>query len=254
MSLSIKICLIFALVCLLSDRIYCAQLRSSSSGAGTAYQSCPNGYYCLGQCLAPRSARCTAVQSQECPSLDQSCNHVSGNYYGIQVGHAYLGFSGSKSTHDLEHRFVIYRGFAYEFGTYGVQVLDITDPRYKYANGRDLNSNGIVSVGSSSCSYEQAQMFADRWRVLSYNVIWRNCQHFERAMVIFLKGSSCSQSVLKQDTDGTNAVMNEIESILTNCSIVCCNTNSTTTSAGAGPSVHFVGLVVTIFIFAFALF
>uniref|UniRef100_A0A1X7STX9 Uncharacterized protein n=1 Tax=Amphimedon queenslandica TaxID=400682 RepID=A0A1X7STX9_AMPQE len=124
--------------------------NSNSSAPVKAAQTCPNGYYCpIGkECLAPRDARCT--KKQNCPPLDKSCNKQHDNSYLIQIGHSKLfGFPGSKRI-PLEHQFVIYRGFAYEFGKpYNTQVLDIADPWYKYACGRGLNSNGIQSAGTS---------------------------------------------------------------------------------------------------------
>lgn len=258
MSLIIKTCFIFALICLLSGTISCSELRQSgSSGAGPATQTCPTGYYCStdSQCKSPRSTRCTPAQ-QPCTALDQvtnlntatSCNYVAGRGYEIRVGHAKLGISGSKKTL-LEHRFVIYRGFTYEFGgSYNTQVLDIADPQYKYLNGRSLNSNGITSDGFSSCSYSQAQLFVTAWTG-RYNVFTNNCQHFADAMVRFLQGGCDQSSLPRQNTNNTSAILNEINGILSNCSLVCCSSSAAGT--GPSPSVYFAGLT---FILAFVLF
>lgn len=66
----------------------------------------------------------------------------------MQLGHAQLFSSGSKKElPPIEHQFVTYRGFTYKFGkNYAVQILDISDPIYKYINDRGLNSNGINLV------------------------------------------------------------------------------------------------------------
>ena len=62
--------------------------------------------------------------------------------YNIQLGHAELGFSGSKQ-YALEHQFILYHGFVHEFGkSYGVQILDIVDCQYSYYIGMYVNSNG----------------------------------------------------------------------------------------------------------------
>uniref|UniRef100_A0A1X7TP39 LRAT domain-containing protein n=1 Tax=Amphimedon queenslandica TaxID=400682 RepID=A0A1X7TP39_AMPQE len=236
--MAIKLSFIFALVCLSFDCVCC----SSSSGAGPATQTCPNGYYCptTNGCLTPRSARCTT--SQNCPALDQSCNKQSGNSYLIQIGHAELGLSGSKKTL-FEHRFVIYRGFAYEFGgSYNTQVLDISDPQYKYVGGRHLNSNGIESAGTSRCTYADAQMFVTGW-TKKYNVFTNNCQNFVKAMTKYLK-TNCNRSISKQNTNSTASLQDEIEEILSDCSVVCCSETSTS-SAAAALSVRFAGLVFT---------
>ena len=98
----------------------------------------------------------TALQS-----LD--CYQESNGRYLIRIGHAKL--YGSKKRRTLfEHRFVIYRGYTYEFGgSYNTQTLDVADPEYKYYNGRHLNSNGIMTDGSSYCSYEDAVEFTNSW-------------------------------------------------------------------------------------------
>ena len=243
--MAIKLGFIFALVCFSFDFVCC----SGSSGAGPAPQTCPTGYYCPtatgNGCLTPRNARCTT--SQNCPALVQSCNKQSGNRYLIQIGHAELGLSGSKKTL-VEHRFLIYRGFAYEFGgSYNTQVLDISDPQYKYVDGRSLNSNGITSAGTSRCTYEDAQMFVASW-TKKYNVATNNCKHFVDAMTTFLRGN-CNLSLSKQNTNSTASLQDEINGILSNCSVVCCSeTSESTPSAAAALSVNFAGFVFTLII------
>ena len=191
----------------------------SSSGTGPAYQTCPTGYYCPFDklCHYPRSNRCTG--NQNCSYLDE-CYQQSDGSYLIRIGHAKL--FGSKRTL-FEHRFVIYRGFAYEFGgSYNTQILDASDPDYKYVNGRYLNSNGITNGGTSYCSFSDASQFTDSW-TRKYNVFTNNCQHFVKALVVFLTSSCNGQS--KREID----ISSEIENIMTNCSIVCCNPSSSAT-------------------------
>ena len=154
------------------------------------------------------SNRCTSAQN--CTSLDD-CFQESNGRYLIHIGHAKL--YGSKKRRTLfENRFVIYRGYTYEFGgSYNTQILDVADPEYKYYiyNGRHLNSNGITTDGSSYCSYEDAVEFTNSWTE-KYNVFTNNCQHFVKAMVIFLESSSCNEVQGKNEID----VSNEIQNIL----------------------------------------
>ena len=115
----------FSLLVLLTvNGVYSAvDAGRSSSGTGPAYQTCPTGYYCPFDklCHYPRSNRCTG--NQNCSYLDE-CYQESDGSYLIRIGHAKL--FGSKRTL-FEHRFVIYRGFAYEFGgSYNMHQIQIT--------------------------------------------------------------------------------------------------------------------------------
>ena len=141
---------------------------SSSSRAGVAPQTCGTdntNFYCPydGMCK-PRSQRCTPgsrICDNPANTMEEGClsdTSPPGEYI-IKLGHAELGLSGSRKRIILEHRFITFRGFTYEFGSsYGVQILDITDPMYKYINGQGLNSNGIETLGSSYCTWEDANM------------------------------------------------------------------------------------------------
>jgi hypothetical protein len=228
MTATIKIFFFIAFLC--SMQSTCRSGSSTSSGEGYARQTCPDGYYCPSekQCKTPRSNRCTS--SQNCPGLDSTCyKERNSNRYRIRIGHARLTSSGSKRT-IFEHRFLLYRGYAYEFGkSYPqTQELDIADPIYKYKNGRGLNSGGITNYVYSYCSYDDANMFVNGWKN-KYNLIWRNCQNFVRGMKHYLKRSSCNRPSLKRDASHnmTDVLTQEINAILSNCSIVCCDTNGT---------------------------
>ena len=64
-------------------------------------------------------------------------------------------WKANSSLPEINHWFVEYRGFAYEFGRcYGVQELDLNDPKYKYVKpGLHKNAKVISAelMGSSSC-------------------------------------------------------------------------------------------------------
>jgi hypothetical protein len=245
MTATIKIFFFIAFLC--SMQSTCRSGSSTSSGEGYARQTCPDGYYCPSekQCKTPRSNRCTS--SQNCPGLDSTCyKERNSNRYRIRIGHARLTSSGSKRT-IFEHRFLLYRGYAYEFGkSYPqTQELDIADPIYKYKDGRELNSNGITNEGYSYCSYSEANMFVDGWKN-DYNLIWSNCQHFVDGMKYYLKYSSCNRwPSLKRDASNmTDVLTQEINAILSNCSIVCCDTNDT--SDASTPIVSILLMVSTL--------
>ena len=220
----------------------------SSSKERYAPQTCPDGYYCPSekQCKTPRSDRCTS--SQNCPGLDGTYCYKerNSNRYQIRIGHARLTSFGSKRTL-LEHRFLIYRGYAYEFGSSypQTQELDIADPIYKYKDGRELNSNGITNEGYSYCSYSEAKMFVNGWRK-KYSFFNRNCQHFVTGMKKHLTESSCNRRPsLKRDASNmTDVLTQEINGILSNCSIVCCDTNGT--SDASTPIVSILLMVSTL--------
>lgn len=149
--------------------------------------------------------------------------------YSIYLGHANLI---SKKRYAIEHQFVVYRGYAYEYGKSYNQELDITDPQYKYANGAHLK-RGLEYVGCSSCSYDDARMFADGWQTRDYKLYGNNCQDFTGKMVKFLtliSSDSCNkhQSSLskRQDNNDTNStsLVSVIDTILDEpCSCQCHN-------------------------------
>ena len=191
------------------------------------------GFYCTGESdssdkCKPRYQRC--VSSDVCADED-GCGQTSNDgEYTINLGHSELGCFGFKRT-ILEHRFVTYRGFTYEFGkNYGVQTLDINDPDYKYINGRWLNSGGIEVTGTSYCTQDDADLIAQSWSNKKYNLFTRNCQHFAKAMITALTETSCNQpAVYRSDRRGED-LRREIDRILTNCSIVCCDEDNSASS------------------------
>ena len=165
-----------------------------------AKQTCPNGYYCPngGECVCrcPRSDRCTPRQN--CTGLDECYKQPNGSYL-IRIGYVDTDII-------FNHRFLIYRGFAYEFGpSYSTQVLDITDPRYKY---KELDVT-ITVAGTSYCTYDEALLFVNKWNPC-YNFICNNCWIFANRMSHYLKTSSCS---IPGDRNVT-MLMQEIDNIL----------------------------------------
>ena len=229
--------------------VYCRGIHRSSSGPGTAPQTCPTGYYCPNdrQCKSPRSDRCTS--SQDCTGLDDCYKQADGSYL-IRIGHSRLtSFSSSSKQYRLEHQFVVYRGFAYEFGgSYNTQILDISDPQYKYIGNRNVKH--YTNYGTSYCTYDEAVMFINDWTD-KYRLLRNNCQHFAKAFSEYLRTSSCNQQGardLKQNTGHTDILMKEIDGILSNCSIVCCDDGN---SSGGSALVTSVPIVAFAFIYTF---
>ena len=232
--------------------VYCRDLRRSSSGPGTAPQTCPTGYYCPNdrQCKSPRSDRCTS--SQDCTGLDDCYREADGSYL-IRIGRSPLTNSGSSSKFtfpELNHQFVVYRGFTYEFGADYLQVLDIADPKYRYAGDKDVT--GYTTDGTSCCTYDDAMMFVNSWNLkYEYSVFGffggKNCQHFAKAFSNFLQSDSCNQ----QGGD-KGMLKEEIDEILSNCTIVCCDDgNSSGGLSGGSALVTSVPIVAFAFIYTF---
>ena len=206
----------------------------SFGGSGVAQQTCgTERFYCpysaqqFGQCL-PRARRCTGsdICSNPNTGTEDQCYedlHNPGRYFVI-LAHARL-FSRSRkrsSSLKLEHQFITYRGFTYEFGlSYGVQVLDIADPSYKYEGGREVKYTEVV--GTSSCTWEDAKMFVQSWRNnKKYHFLTSNCQAFAKALADTLLHSPCARSRKRRQVDSSK-LEGYIDGQLRNCSLVCCS-------------------------------
>jgi hypothetical protein len=219
------------------------------SGAQRADQTCRNGYYCplYGRCKYPRSSRCTPFQT--CRGLG-GCYKRHDGRYRIGVGHTTLTSSGlfkrwwwPFNNHRLEHQFLTYRGYTYEFGRkYSVQELDIADHIYKYKNSRQLKR--ITTAGYSYCSYDEVKTFTNGWKK-SYSVLRNNCQHFVNGLKKYLKDSSCNRrpSWKRDASNITDILIDEANTILSD---VChCNSNGTVAATnGASAAIISIPLVV----------
>ena len=214
---------------------------SSSSGPGVAPQTCGTdnmNFYCpydsIDRCK-PRNQRCTGSNICNNPDTmkEDDCSETSnpGQYY-VFLGHANLfdSFGKKRSTNlDPEHQFITFRGFTYEFGeSYGVQVLDISDAIYKYINGKGLNSDGIERIGSSYCSWEDANMVVEKWKSAEYDLFTKNCQDFAAAMSRVLIHGPCNRIAASRGKrqDSNTELSQYIDQQLRNCSLVCCYDDS----------------------------
>ena len=204
----------------------------SIGGYGPASQTCgTERFYCpysAQQCL-PRAQRCTgsSVCSNPRTNTEENCDEDPRDpgHYIVKLSHAKLGFWGLRKRSlnlKLEHQFITFRGFTYEFGSsYGVQVLDIADPKYKYEGGQKVKST--EEVGTSSCTWEDADMFVQSWRSnVKYGLLTTNCQAFAKALADTLLHSPCSESRKRRQVNSSEVEW-YIKGQLRNCSLVCCN-------------------------------
>ena len=213
MTSSLIICLAVCLAC-------CQVGISSSSSGGGEKQTCrstaPNtydkkdGFFCpVDQRCKPARQRCLSPWSQVCRNdlgVEAGCDYDStSGRYEYFIGRSPLGSLGSSSRRKkrgwkqcakllirgkVYHEFVDYRGFTYEFGHYGLQVLDKNDPVYKYGPRGNSNITKYDRVATSDCTYEELKMYMQYWKG-DYHVCDHNCQDFARGLLRLLS-SNCA--------------------------------------------------------------
>ena len=247
--MALKLMLLFlSFVSILYASSICKIRHSSGSRDEIANQTCDgtsganSEFYCPydGKCKA-RSLRCVGANVCNNPATnkEEGCHETSTpGEYKVLLGHVKL-FDSSPSkrkrswsfdelrewfhNHKLEHQFIEYRGFTYEFGCSGVQILDTADPKYIYKNSKKFKSKGIEYVESSYCTWQDATKFVDGWNK-KYNLWTHNCQHFAGGLIEHLTTGVCNQPlssfVKREDRDAE--LDEQINQILSNCSIVCC--------------------------------
>ena len=214
MTSSLILCLAVCLAC-------CQVGISSSSSGGGKKQTCrstaPNTYgrdefFCpVDQQCKPARQRCLSPSSQVCQNdadVEAGCDYdsASGRYEYFK-GRSPLSSLGSSSRRrkrgpercaelffddKLYHEFVDYRGFTYEFGSYGLQVLDKNDPVYKYGPRGDSQITKYDQEGTSDCTYEELKKYVQEYWNGDYDVCDHNCQDFARGLLRLLS-SNCAQ-------------------------------------------------------------
>ncbi len=191
--------------------LVCLTLASTSKGGSSREkQFCGDEkFYCPTRTLTDkcldRKLRCT--NSRVCLDFngnEEKCFEVStspGTYNFFKKKSPLSSGSSSKRGLELNHWFVQYRGFAYEFGSYLFQELDVNDPNYKYGPGREkVRSQELV--GSSDCTREQVLRFVGRWLQANpkYKLFKSNCQHFAQRLLKEL-GDGCPDGARRQVDD-----------------------------------------------------
>ena len=221
----VEVCLFFAVIA-----TFIGKGCLSSSGSDPALQTCgTTNFYCPvdGGCK-PRTQRCTGsnICIDPATSEEPECYESIVGRYTVFLGHAHLPSSRWFSKRTLfEHRFITFRGFTYEYGrTYDAQELDVADPKYKYKDGKDLNRNGIETVGSSYCQRSDALMLSQKWLADDYRLITKNCQRFAKALQALLLNGPCNHSPSRGKREDNSAeLVQYIDGLLHNCSVVCCS-------------------------------
>ena len=122
----------------------------------------------------------------------------------------------------LQHDFVTYFGYTWEYGCYGLRVLDMNDPKYK---GQRTTVETLRRTGTSSCSYEELKSFviANNETIYSsanYNVLLGNCQDFAQSFVEYLL-SNCTSTLSRHAADGSTD-LSDFSGSLGSCSRKFC--------------------------------
>ena len=230
-------------------------IRGSSSSSSDYYTPpvCGNNkFYCPGssqtyQCVA-RSERCTGdAQSNMCRMKTyEYCNYdmKTGKFEVWRYStNLQSSFSGRKRL-SLEHQFIVYRGFMYEFGRYGTRVQDPNDPKYEYGPGRRASRNP-KRLGLSSCTYGQVMEFVTIWSKNPYKLFSRNCQHFVKGLGAYLTDNCSRAPSRRQKSQSKEDFARYIFSIAgTNCT----NSSTPSTSAESSASRSTVPLQLVAFI------
>ena len=90
--------------------------------------------------------------------------------------------SSKKRDIRLEHDFIEYKGFVWEYGCYGTRILDMNDPLFPSQRPTPLRRN---IIGKSSCSYSDALLFLEHtgntYTSAKYSLVFNNCQDFAAA-------------------------------------------------------------------------
>ena len=168
----------------------------------------------LGSVSASRSVRfrrfyCTCIGTD---GEEAGCDG-SNSAYTIKLGRTSLLKKGLLPDVEFNHQLISYRGFVYEYGcNYGVQILDLNDPDYKY----DGITVEFETAGSNSCTYGQVLPFTMSWG-RRYSIRKHNCQHFASKLAEYLKTAQCSGS-RKRNTEELTAFA---DNLVFNCTECC---------------------------------
>lgn len=167
---------------------FCAASSGSCSSLGflgVFNTTCSSSqYYCdIDRLCKSRDGRCTS--SPSCVYINgietAGCNcDASGLRCLVTKGSHRL--SSKKREIRLEHDFIEYKGFVWEYGCYGTRILDMNDPLFVSQRPTPLRKN---TIGKSSCSYSQALSFLEhtgnRYTSADYSLVFNNCQDFAAA-------------------------------------------------------------------------
>ena len=172
---------------------FCLKFCAASSGSCSSFglsgdefdTSCNiSQYYCdIDGLCKPRGERCTRFPS--CVDFfgieTAGCNCDTSGRCRVSIGMQSL-FSKKRQLPRLEHDFIEYKGFVWEYGCYGTRILDMNDPLFASQRPTPLRRNFL---GKSSCSYDDALLFLEytgnTYSRESYSLRSNNCQDFAAA-------------------------------------------------------------------------
>jgi len=149
--------------------------------------------------------RCTSSETCPYPSGNDHCfkSVLYPGAYKILKGHDRLVNISILERLGVKHHFVQYRGFAYDFTSQGTVIHDVNSPRYKYLKYQPLSESdpvrrnsryGVREVGVSYCTHAEVRVFIRLWDKFKYSIYTRNCQHFIKALITFLRSGKCALS------------------------------------------------------------
>ena len=159
---------------------FCA--ASSVNCSDEFNKSCNSSqYHCdIDKLCKPRDRRCTSSPSCvytngtetagcNCDASGLRCKVTKGSYRLLS----------KKRQIRLEHDFIEYKGFVWEYGCYGTRILDMNDPLFLLQRP---NTSKTKIIGKSSCSYSDARLFIEHtsniYTRAGYSLLFNNCQHF----------------------------------------------------------------------------
>ena len=188
---------------------FASSVRSSGSTLPEVQRCEDDNFFCpVDSECKPRSLRCMTDSVCVSGLSEENC-YESGSSYNIYIGHSSL--SSKKRQYKHEHQFVRYRGFTYELGSgYGVQILDLNDPNYKYKN-KEVT---YTKSGVSKCTYDETLSLTKQLSP-NYDIRSNNCQHFARDFSKLLKNAPCGSR--KRQSTNLDEYAEEVIDECTDC-------------------------------------
>ena len=198
---------------------FCAASSANCSSLGvsdTFNTTCSDTqYYCdVDSLCKTRDERCTG--SRLCVNassgMESGCDCDEFGHRCDVILNSFPLISGRKRQVRVEHDFITYKGFVWEYGCYGTRVLDMNDPRF---NSQRTRPTRTTNLGRSLCSYSEALVFLNytrnRFSREKYSLISNNCRDFAAAFTRWLL-QDCRLPRRKRATDTGECFAQLIES------------------------------------------
>ena len=200
---------LFCLILFVSYRKFCVASSGSCSSLGildTFNTTCSNTeYYCdVDRLCKSRLDRCTG--STSCVNgfgFERGCDCDTSGRCDITLQSYPLSISGKKRKilPRVEHDYIEYKGFVWEYGCYGTRVLDMNDPLFL---SQRRSPTRTTHRGTSSCSYSEASLFLEytgnHYSRENYSLLRNNCQKFAAAFTTWLRSDCAVRGKRAADT------------------------------------------------------